>query len=109
MNTKEDLFDLNPPFLRDGVFYTHLEQAKYERDTNYMHQRISFTRSDHNQEGYKIDDVLSPMPPLQSAPVRGRDDIVLHGGRQINIRILVMLIFVISDDKLTSWSLLTSI
>jgi hypothetical protein len=80
-------FDIHLPFERDDITYVHLQQEKYKRVPHYMPQRISFTRNDHNREGYSISDTLTWGRPL--LPLRGSDDIVLHGGDQINIRILV--------------------
>lgn len=82
-----DGFDIHLPFERDEITYVHLEQENYRRTPHYMPQRISFTRNDHNREGYSISDTLTWGRPL--LPLRGSDDIVLHGGDQINIRILV--------------------
>jgi len=80
-------FDIHLPFERNDITYVHLEQEKYRRTPHYMSQRISFTRNDHNREGYSISDTLTWGRPL--LPLRGSNDIVLHGGDPINIRILV--------------------
>ena len=80
-------FDIHLPVHRDGITYVHLEQENYQRMTNYIPQRISFTRNEHNREGYSISDTLTRGRPL--IPLRGGDDIVLHGGDPINIRIMV--------------------
>jgi hypothetical protein len=79
-------FDIHLPVHRDEVTYVHLEQQIFARTPHYMQQHISFTRSDHNREGYSISDALTWGRPL--IPLRGSDDMVLHGGEQINIRIL---------------------
>ena len=80
-------FDFHLPVQRDGITYVHLEQRKYARTAHYMQQRISFTMNEHNREGYSISDTLTWGCPLM--PLRGGNDVVLHGGDQINIRILV--------------------
>src|ERR1700734_94993 len=80
-------FDIHLPVHRDGITYVHLEQENYARMAYHMQQRISFTRSDHNREGYSIIDTIAWGCPL--IPLRGCNDIVLHGGDPINIRILV--------------------
>jgi hypothetical protein len=82
-------FDIHLPVHRNGVTYIHLEQENFTRTPHYMQleQRISFTRSDHNREGYSISDAVTWGRPL--IPLRGCDDILLHGGNQINIRLIV--------------------